>query len=347
MRAGDLGLSLLADPLNARILITLRDDSLELPDLHHAVGAPPFTTLRGRLKTLAELGLLTRTVQEGFAGSVDLELTQSGRGLIGVARVLAGWLDVSPDGPVPLGGAEAKTRIKALVGGWEASVLRALGARPLSLTELDRVIGGVNYPALERRIVAMRRVGQVTRAPGLGNAARYLPTRWMREAAAPILASLDWERRSAIDHAEPAHRVDAEGILMLAAPLVNLTKPENATFRLVMDLGCPGAPQTAGVIVCLVPGGNTACRSDRHAAAPNSVSGSVAAWAGVFGLGHERSVELAGDPTLGEAFIAGLNRAFAAVAAQTVDGDDFLSPESTRARRSVGGDLQPDQRRSA
>ncbi len=40
-------------------------------------------------------------------------------------------------------------------------MLRALAAGSLSLTELDRLIGALSYPSLERRLVAMRLAGLV------------------------------------------------------------------------------------------------------------------------------------------------------------------------------------------
>jgi len=66
-----------------------------------------------------------------------------------VADTVEAWLARAPAGPIPLGSEVAKAAIKALVDGWEATMLRALAARPLSLTEFDSLIAGLSYPALE------------------------------------------------------------------------------------------------------------------------------------------------------------------------------------------------------
>ena len=44
-------------------------------------------------------------------------------------------------------------------------MMRALAARPLSLTELDSLISDLSYPALERRLSSMRIAGLVEAQP--------------------------------------------------------------------------------------------------------------------------------------------------------------------------------------
>ena len=67
----------------------------------------------------------------------------------GPARVAG---DNAPEGPLALGSSTAKSAIKALVEGWGTNMIRALAARPLSLTELNGLISGLSYPSLERRL---------------------------------------------------------------------------------------------------------------------------------------------------------------------------------------------------
>jgi hypothetical protein len=186
-----------------------------------------------------------------------------------------------------------------------------LAARPLSLTELDRLIVDVNYPALERRLTAMRRVGQITAVSDRGAPTRYRLTTWMRKAVAPILAVCDWEGRSGIDRAVMG-RMDAEGIFLLMAPLLNISDSVGGTCRLAIELDNGAPPERAGVVICVEPGRRLACRSDRRIAAPTWACGPVAAWSDCLGLRRSDPIELGGDRGLAEALIGDLRRVLGA-----------------------------------
>ena len=97
-----------------------------------------------------------------------------GRELLEVAERLELWLAQAPDGPISLESGAAKGAVKALVDGWGSTMMRALAARPLSLTELDGIIADLSYPALERRLSSMRMAGLVEAAAeqGLGHPLR-------------------------------------------------------------------------------------------------------------------------------------------------------------------------------
>ena len=74
----------------------------------------------------------------------------------------------SPDGPISLESGAAKGAVKALVDGWGSTMMGALAARPLSLTELESLISGLRYPALERWLSSMRIAGLVEAEPSTG-----------------------------------------------------------------------------------------------------------------------------------------------------------------------------------
>jgi DNA-binding HxlR family transcriptional regulator len=335
-RAGTFGLSLLADPLDARIFAALADGPLDLPELRWAVGTPPATTLRSHLRELARFGLLTRTMNPGFAKSVSHQLTRSGQGLLGVASALSDWLAASPGGPIDLATPQGQTRIKALAEGWGTSALRALASRPLSLTEVDRVIARINYPALERRLKMMRDVGQLAAGQD-GTITRYRMTRWGREAAAPILASIDWEGREAIGRVEPLGRTDVEGIFALVLPLLNIQWRHRGTCRLAIDRVGPDAAEQAGVVVCVDTGARPIWRSDRGLTAPSWACGPLTAWIGALGLGPEAPMALGGDRPLPEALIEGLRYVFAPATCTRypVDGDSEAQSQLIAGRTGV------------
>ena len=156
VRAGGTVLSLLAGPLCTPILRAHLDGPLRLPDLRERIGGAAQTTLRGQVGNLRSVGALERQVRSGMPYTVENELTDAGRGILEVAEAVEAWLSQAPQGPIALGSESSKGAIRALVGGWGSTVLRALSARPLSLTELDGVIPDLSYPSLERRLSAMR-----------------------------------------------------------------------------------------------------------------------------------------------------------------------------------------------
>jgi DNA-binding HxlR family transcriptional regulator len=151
--------------------------------------------MRGYLRSLTEAGVIERRGRGGCAGGAGYELTPSGCALLQVAEVLAAWLAESPQGPIELGTDEAKNAIKAFADGWSAGVVDALASRSLSLTELDRVIATLSYPALERRLMAMRLFGLVETVDGEGRSTPYAISDWLRGAIASLAAAARWERR--------------------------------------------------------------------------------------------------------------------------------------------------------
>ena len=114
--------------------------------------------------------------------------------MLEVAERLEAWLQLAPDGPISLESGAARGVVKAFVDGWGSTMMRGLAARPMSLTELDRAIPDLSYPALERRLSSMRMAGLIEARPGPA-AAR--PTRSPSGRAAgslPLAAASRCER---------------------------------------------------------------------------------------------------------------------------------------------------------
>lgn len=193
--AGSRALLLLAAPRRVRLLTDLADGAHSLADLRREPGAPPQTTMRGYLRSLAATGVVTKRRQAGFPGLVDYRLTAAGDDLLGVAEMLAAWLATSPHGPIAVGTARAKHAIKALIEGRHSGMVQVLAFRPCSLTELDEAIFSLSYPALERRLASMHRLGLVEVAPANGRSTRFVIGEWLRTAAALLDAAAQWERR--------------------------------------------------------------------------------------------------------------------------------------------------------
>jgi DNA-binding HxlR family transcriptional regulator len=288
LRAGGAVLSLIAGPLCVPILRAHLEGPLRLPDLRERIGGAAQTTLRGQVGNLRGVGALERKVIPGMPYTVENDLTDCGREILEVAERVDAWLSRAPQGPIRLGSEEAKGAIRALVGGWSSTVLRALAARPLSLTELSAVIDGISYPALERRLSAMRTVRQIevlSNRPG--KAKPYAVTDWTRRAMGPLLAAACCECKHLGGVAEPAGRIDLEAALLLAVPLVSLPPGSGGSCLLAVSEPAEGptgpAPgrHVAGVRV-EVEGGRVTCAPGLEADLGICAYGTAGAWAKAF-----------------------------------------------------------------
>jgi DNA-binding HxlR family transcriptional regulator len=307
VRAGAHGISLLGDTLDAQVLKVLEDGPHTLIDLRHALGSPPETTLRRHLKALTGMDILIRTREPRFPRPVSHQLSSSGRELLETAGALSAWLAAAPAEPLPLGSDGAESVIKALVDGWSAKIVRALAARALSLTALNRALSGVDYPALERRVAAMRTAGQIAPVPGrVGTSTPYRVTGWLREAIRPIASAALWEGRHRSDLCEPITRIDLEALLLLAIPLLGLAPRFRGSCRLVVEIPNGPDPATAGTVVTVERGRPVACRPDMRAPVASSVTGSAAIWLKALAGGEGVGFEVAGDRALGDAVVEGM-----------------------------------------
>ena len=141
-------------------------------------------------------------------------------------------------------------------------MLRALAARPLTLTELDRLIAGLSYPSLERRPGAMRLAGQIKPCPSPERGTPYTVTPWLRRAIAPLAAAARWERVNVPDYTAPITKSDAEAAFLLAIPLLDSVDPEHSG-------ACrdprPDGARLAGVLISVEEGRVVSCATKHQA----------------------------------------------------------------------------------
>jgi DNA-binding HxlR family transcriptional regulator len=300
-------LSLIAEPLNVAILDAVAPSPHSLLDLRRAAGSPPQTTMRARLRALTELGVLTKRRQNDFPGTLDYELALPGRELRAVAEVVRSWLRACPEGPIELGTVAAKSAIKSLVEAWSTSMIRALSARPLSLTELDRVIGDVSYPSLERRLSAMRLTGQIAKMPGQGRGTPYAVTDWLRQAIAPLGAAAHWERQRLGTAAAAITNRDAEAAFLMALPLLRLPADLTGVCRLAVEFANASGSRLAGVLVEIEAGRVVSCVSRLQGETSAWASGSAGNWLRAVMERDLVGLELGGDCELAAAAVDGLH----------------------------------------
>lgn len=313
VRAGGTVLSLLAAPLSVPILRAHLDGPLRLPDLRERIGGAAQTTLRGQVGNLRGIGALERHVRGGMPYTVENELTEVGKGVLEVANIVEAWLTRAPQGPIALGSEPAKGAIRALIGGWGSTMLRALAARPLSLTELSSVIADHSYPALERRLSAMRAARQVVPRPDDGRGAKpYAVTDWTRQAVAPFVAAGRCECEHLSSVTEPLTRIDIEAAFLLAVPLVDLEVTRGGSCLLAVDTGTTGDGESkerlAGVHVEIRDGEVTSCNSRLQMEPSTWAIGSIGSWVAAILEGRLDRLRLGGhDPHLAKDAIAGLH----------------------------------------
>jgi DNA-binding HxlR family transcriptional regulator len=313
VRAGGTVLSLIAGPLTVPILRAHLDGPLRLPGLRERIGGAAQTTLRGQVGNLRGVGALERRVVGGMPYTVENELTDAGRAVLAVADLVETWLSRAPQGAIALGSEPAKGAIRALVGGWGSTMLRALAARPLSLTELSSVIGEHSYPAVERRLSAMRAARLVEPHPdGERGAKPYVVTEWARRAIGPLAGAGRCECEHMTASAEPLGRLDIEAAFLLALPLVDMDATRSGSCLLAVDTGAAGAggsgQRLAGVHVRMEEGAVVSCVSRLQRDPRTWVLGAADAWVEAILDGNSARLRLGGaDPGLAEAIVAELH----------------------------------------
>lgn len=310
-RAGSQALAILATPPNVAILKTLAKGPCQLVDLRRQAGLPQ-TTMRGQIKALKEVGVLEGRRQNGFPGNVEYELTDRGRQLLGVGKILARWLEEAPTGLLSLGSPAAKIAVNALLGGWSSNMLRALAARPLSLTELDSLITTFNYPALERRLSAMRFAGQVEAMPGNGRGTPYGATTWVRRAVAPLAAAAHWERPGTGGAVSVGSR-DVEAAFLLVLPLLRLSSGSSGQCRLVAEVPGNEGRKLAGAMVKVNEGAIVSCVSRLEGDASAWASGSARDWLEALISGGIDLLEIGGDCQLATELVERMQTDFSAI----------------------------------
>jgi DNA-binding HxlR family transcriptional regulator len=305
-RAAAVSLSLLSAPLNVHLLRALEDGPLALIDLRRAVGSPPQSTMRVYSRTLVEIGTLERQRQASFPGTVEYANTESGDALLRVGEIVEEWLHQSPEGPISLGSTASKSATKALVDGWSSNIIRAIAAKPLSLTDLNRLIPRVSYPSLERRLGALRLANLVEPHPGEGRGTPYRATSWLRRAIVPIVAGAWWERRHLVDP-PLVGRLDVEAAFLLAIPAVDLPDGTNGKCRLSIELQGGASPVFAGVLITVEDGKVISCSSRLEGEADGWASGTAASWMRRMS-GAEGDLEVGGDAELTREMIEAIRK---------------------------------------
>jgi len=319
----------LAAPLNGLVVRALADKPKRLAELRADLGGPAQSTLRGNLTKLMELGILSRGSGPRPSG-LAYQLTEFGRDVLLAVGAVEAWLRMAPQGPVALESSAAKIAIKALIGGWASTVVRALAARPLTLTELDKLIDSHTYPALERRLSAMRMAGLIEVDPSVDGSIgrRYTVSEWLRRAIGPLSVAARCERRHMPSTTAPIGRLDVESAFLLVVPLISSVSGADGTFQLAVEGGRAdtGRPW-AGAQATFESGSFSSCVARLEPRPENWALGLPSAWLeAVIGRDPE-ALRFGGDVDSGREIVRAIHDALFA--------ESSLQPQS--ASRAAAG----------
>lgn len=306
-RSGERTLGLLSTPLNLNALRALSERPMRLAELRQATGLPAQTTLRGHLGGLEEVGAVAKRPTQRMPYAVENELTPMGEELLGVAGALEGWLGRAPQGSVSLESGAAKGIVKAFVDGWASTIVRCLAIRPMSLTELDREIVELSYPALERRLSSMRMAGLVEAQPANGNGTPYALTEWARRGVRPLASAARCERVHMGRRAAPVTETDIEGAFLLATPLVGLPNRSSGNCQLEVE-AAPGTRGQSGVKVEVERGRVVACDCDLADGPASYAVGTTTNWFTAITEGTLTELRYGGGTRFAESFVSAMHR---------------------------------------
>ena len=301
-RSGERTLNLLSTPLNLNVLRALSERPMRLAELRQATGLPAQTTLRGHLGGLEEMGAVAKRPTQRMPYAVENELTPMGGQLLAVAAALEGWLKHVPQGAISLESGAAKGIVKAFVDGWGSTIVRSLATRPMSLTELDREIIELSYPALERRLSSMRMAGLVEAQPSDGSGTPYALTEWARRGVRPLAAAVRCERVHMGRRAAPVTEADIEGAFLLATPLVGLPDRSSGTCQLEVE-AAPGVRGQSGVKVDVEQGRVVACDCGLADGPPSYAVGTTTKWFTAISDGTLDELRFGGGKHFAEGFV--------------------------------------------
>jgi DNA-binding HxlR family transcriptional regulator len=282
---------------------------MRLAALRDELGGPAQSTLRGILAKLVEIGALARGLGDR-PSILAYQLTQFGEDLLLAVNAVEAWLSMAPDGPIALESAQAKVTIKALVGGWVSTVVRALAARPLTLTELDKLIDGYTYPAIERRLSAMRLAGQVELgANGNGNRGRqYTVSPWLRLGIGPLTVAARCERRHMPDDTAPIARIDVESAFLLVAPMLDLNRNASGFCQVAVEAGSGDSRKPwAGAQLTIEKGSVSSCIAKLEPRPESWAHGAAGAWLDAVISRSPDLLELGGDTDLDREVVEGFH----------------------------------------
>lgn len=309
-RAGALTLLYLAIPMERRVLLAMLAEAATGADVIDEDDVPdPDDPVA--LEIIADPYLVEPVDPDVDPDAIDedtlLRPSQAGQGLLFVSSVLERWLSACPEGPVELG-PEAAPALSALLNGWSSTVIHALTARPLTITETTEEIGVLDYDTVDERIEEMVDSGLLVALEEPGEEEeRFAASEWLRTAIAPLAAGARQELRHPLEDTAPIAALDVQAAFLLTLPLLQLPEELSGSCSLAVDLEEEVQGSPAGVTVRVERGRVVSCEVglseevDAWAAAP------AATWLDTVIEAQTRGIRSGGERRLPSTLLAELH----------------------------------------
>jgi hypothetical protein len=253
------------------------------------------------LDTLPPVLLESQGLLDPHAG---VRATERGVEFLFVAAALERWLRRCPEGALEPGPG-ASAAIASLVCCWSATVTHALAGQPLTLPELHRAVGILDYETAEEHVAAMERTGQVALQPA-GGETRYALTDWMREGISPIIAAARYECHYPEQDVAPPDVLDVAAPFQLSLPLLLLPPDLRGSCRLGVRI--PHETRLMAGATAEVDRGRVLASSPLLEREPeNWATGSPLDWMDTVVDPAAAGVELGGDEQLAVALLVSLH----------------------------------------
>lgn len=286
VRAGTLGLLMVANTAKRHILRELLDGPKSISEMHEEDGSPAIV---------------------GDVEDVAVKITPTGREMLFVSFVLERWLQASPLGALELGSDEANDATAALACGWSTTLTHTLAREPLTFPEMHRAVE-LTYTSLENHIDAMEGSALLVRRPGSSGGARYAVTDWLRAGIAPLAAAARLERASTIADAAPIDALDVEAAFLLTLPRLELPADLSGTCMLGVEVEGGDRPGLAGVTARVDGGRVVACPERLDEGADAWGTGSAADWLDTVIEPDAKRVSTGGDRLLASVLLDRVHR---------------------------------------
>lgn len=308
-RAGALTLLYLASPMDRSILLAMLAEAATGADVMDTVDVPdPDDPVP--LEIIADPYLVEPADPNAdpdapIGWDTTLRPSQAGKDLLFVGAVLERWLHDCPAGPLELG-PEAAPALSALLGGWSSTVIHALAAKPLTITEVTESIEILDYELVEERIEEMETAGLLTVLEKEGEE-HFAATEWLRMAVAPLGAAARQEVHHPLEDTAPIAALDVQTAFLLTLPLLELPEELAGTCSLAVELEEGVVHSPAGVTVRLDRGRVLACETRVEGDADSWASATASEWLEMVIEADPAGASVGGDPRLTGALLHGLH----------------------------------------
>ena len=240
----------------------------------------------------------------------EMQPSPAGREVPLVGAALHRWFEQCPAGPV-LAGEESGDVLWPLLCGWVATVVHAVAARPRTVAEIDEAVGVLPLEVVAANVELLAEVELIRALPPEqpGGEERFEPSEWLRQAVAPLAASIRLELRHPRGDTAPVAAADVEALLQLALPLLRMPGGLSGSCSLSVELepGVVGSP--VGLTARIEEGRVVACEPGIDPQADASAKGQIGNWLNALIDGEARGVSSEGDWRLPRDLLRGLHKA--------------------------------------